>query len=192
MSSAIWTYTDPNDPDKKPLFLMTTTLDPHYRVLFNPAQAESTKKQLLKQLKDAAGKNGHTGSPVSVASETQSPEGTDKLRLYEQWNDSVICQNYLKKRLKKALRKFPKHHLASETWNITYKHSSSYWRGRSVTILDRLRQDLPSVVVNCPRSANNPLVINSSWARLLCCGWINKWKAEQTCRPKSQASNNSS
>lgn len=39
-------YTNPNDPDHEPLFIMTTMLDPQYRVLLNPTQAESTKKQV--------------------------------------------------------------------------------------------------------------------------------------------------
>ena len=68
-------YTDPNDSDYEPFFLMSTMLDPRYRVLLNSPQAESTKKQLLKRLKDAA---GHSDSPVSVASETGSPEETDE------------------------------------------------------------------------------------------------------------------
>ena len=47
-------YTDPSDPDYEPLFLMSTMLDPWYRVLLNPTQAESSNKQLLKQLKEVA------------------------------------------------------------------------------------------------------------------------------------------
>ena len=60
--------TDPGDPDHEPLFLMATMLDPRYKVLLNPIQVESTKKELLKELKEVAGNNGSSGSPSCTAS----------------------------------------------------------------------------------------------------------------------------
>ena len=60
-------YTDPSDPDHEPLCLMATMLDPRYRLLLNPIQMESTKRQLLVALKEAAGNNGGSNSPSSGA-----------------------------------------------------------------------------------------------------------------------------
>lgn len=47
-------YTDPHDPERDLLFLVATLLDPTctYKLLTKPSQIESTKKELLWQLKD--------------------------------------------------------------------------------------------------------------------------------------------
>ena len=45
-------YTDPHDPERDPLFLVATLLDPTYKLLTKPSQIESSKKELLWQLKD--------------------------------------------------------------------------------------------------------------------------------------------
>ena len=71
-------YTDPSDHDFEPLFLLSTMLDPCY---LNPTHAESTKKQLLKQLKDTTGNNGDSNSPSSItstATPTQSPHEVEE------------------------------------------------------------------------------------------------------------------
>lgn len=43
-------FTDPNDSDHEPLFLMATALDPRYRVLLTASQQHSAKVHLLKQV----------------------------------------------------------------------------------------------------------------------------------------------
>lgn len=66
-------YTDPSDPDSEPLFLMSTMLDPRYKVLLNRNQSDSTKAQLLKQLTESAENSGDSNSPTS-ATPTPSPD----------------------------------------------------------------------------------------------------------------------
>ena len=43
-------FTDPNDSEHEPLFLMATALDPRYRVLLTASQQHSAKVHLLKQV----------------------------------------------------------------------------------------------------------------------------------------------
>ena len=43
-------------------------LDPRYKVLLNPAQLESSKKEVLKGVKEVDGNIGNSGSPRSTAS----------------------------------------------------------------------------------------------------------------------------
>ena len=54
-------YTDPSGPDHEALCLMSTMLDPWYRL------SHSNKRQLLVALKEAAGNNGGSNSPSSGA-----------------------------------------------------------------------------------------------------------------------------
>jgi len=49
--------TDPDNPNHDPLFLMATMLDLRYKVLLNPVQLESSKKEVLKEVKEFAGSN---------------------------------------------------------------------------------------------------------------------------------------
>ena len=41
-------YTDPCDPYHCPLYLAATCLDPRYKLLLNPTQLNSAKKEILK------------------------------------------------------------------------------------------------------------------------------------------------
>lgn len=43
-------FTDPHDPDHCPVYLAATCLDPRYKVLLNPTQLNSAKKEILKQV----------------------------------------------------------------------------------------------------------------------------------------------
>ena len=64
--------TDPGDSDHEPLFLVATALDPRYKLLLNPVQRDSAKKELLMTLKqEARGKNGN--SSASEGELTSSP-----------------------------------------------------------------------------------------------------------------------
>ena len=63
------------DPSHEPLFLMSTMLDPRYKLLLNRVQAESTKKKLMKKLKEADGNNGSSDSPSTP---TLSPDEAEE------------------------------------------------------------------------------------------------------------------
>ena len=55
--------TDPGDSDHEPLFLVATALDPRYKLLLNPVQRDSAKKELLMTLKqEARGKNRNSSA----------------------------------------------------------------------------------------------------------------------------------
>ena len=43
-------FTDPHDADHSPLYLTATYLDPRYKMLLNPIQVTSARKEILKQV----------------------------------------------------------------------------------------------------------------------------------------------
>ena len=43
-------FTDPHDSDHCPVYLAAACLDPRYKVLLNPTQLNSAKKEILKQV----------------------------------------------------------------------------------------------------------------------------------------------
>ena len=57
-------YTDPNDSNFEPIFLLAASLDPRYRLILNPAQTSVAKSQILKEIKESNNGNSSTeGSP---------------------------------------------------------------------------------------------------------------------------------
>ena len=69
-------FTDPTSLDHDPLFLAATALDPRYRVLFNPSQKESARKELLKRFKDnqestSSASSSGTESPLTITLDAQ-------------------------------------------------------------------------------------------------------------------------
>ena len=79
-------YTDPNDSNFEPIFLLAASLDPRYRLILNPAQTSVAKSQILKEIKESNNGNSSTdGSPhhseVEVADiETEVEPPTKKFR----------------------------------------------------------------------------------------------------------------
>ena len=66
-------FTDPHDPDHCPVYLAATCLDLRYKVLLNPTQLNSAKKEILKQVtccvptcKFQSGQTGQTGITTTV------------------------------------------------------------------------------------------------------------------------------
>lgn len=57
------------------MFLLSTLLDPRFRLLLNPAQVNAAKSQLLQQLKDVNG--GSTGSSSSSCTASPSRESDE-------------------------------------------------------------------------------------------------------------------
>ena len=45
-------YTDPSDPYHCPVYLAATCLDPRYKLLLNPTQLNSAKKEILKMVSE--------------------------------------------------------------------------------------------------------------------------------------------
>ena len=68
-------YTDPGDQDHDPIFLLSTLLDPRYRLLLNPIQTDAAKDELLDYIKDAPVESSNSGnsstSPVQVEEEEE-------------------------------------------------------------------------------------------------------------------------
>ena len=69
-------FTDPTSLDHDPLFLAATALDPRYRVLLNPSQKESARKELLKRFKDnqestSSASSSGTESPLTITLDAQ-------------------------------------------------------------------------------------------------------------------------
>ena len=103
--------TDPGDSDHEPLFLVATALEPRYKLLLNPVQQDSSKKELLKTLKqEARGKNGN--SSASEGESTSSPLYVETSEYEEPpKNAFIIFTVFWRQSGKKDLRKHK-----SPTW----------------------------------------------------------------------------
>ena len=95
--------TDPGDPGHEPLFLVAALLDPRYKLLLNPVQMETAKKELLKELKEAAG-SSNSGSSDDGASPQQSTEEPEEPR------PKRFCHlsRLLEKKVKEGIQKVAK------------------------------------------------------------------------------------
>jgi len=58
-------YTDPAASNHEPVFLVSTLLDPQFKLLLNPTQTNSAKTELHCLLKDANGESSHFSSLAS-------------------------------------------------------------------------------------------------------------------------------
>ena len=58
-------YTDPVASNHEPVFLVSTLLNPQFKLLLNPTQTNSAKTKLLRLLKDANGESSRSSSPAS-------------------------------------------------------------------------------------------------------------------------------
>ena len=97
-------YTDPHDPEHDPLFPVATLLDPRYKLLINPSQIESAKKELLQQLKDLS-ENGDSGSS-SVTVSPVHPE-TDEPPMKQFCHLSKLLEEKWKEGFKKTSHQNP-------------------------------------------------------------------------------------
>lgn len=93
--------TDPTDPDHEPLYLVSTLLDPRYRVLLTPTQSDSAKEELLKYLKDVSGSvtSSSVSSAASPEHETDEAEEPPKKQFHHL---SKVLEQKLKEGMKKA------------------------------------------------------------------------------------------
>ena len=66
--------TDPHDPEHDPLFLVATFLDPRYKLLLNPSQIDSAKKELLKLLKHLSDNGASSSSSVTASPDYNESE----------------------------------------------------------------------------------------------------------------------
>ena len=74
-------YTNPNDGEYEPLFIVGTALDQRYRLVMNAVQIQSAKKHICKMMKEAA-KEKNAG--VSSTSECDSPSHETATELSEE------------------------------------------------------------------------------------------------------------
>ena len=74
-------YTDLHDPEHGPMFLVATLLDPRYKLLINPSQIGSAKKELLQQLKDLS-ENGDSGSSSVTVSPVHPETDEPPMKLF--------------------------------------------------------------------------------------------------------------
>jgi hypothetical protein len=94
-------YTYPTDLDYEPIFLVSTLLDPRYRVLLTPTQADSAKEELLKYLKDTSGSVTSNSASSAASPEHEVDEAEDPPRKRFHHLSKVLEQKF-KEGMKKA------------------------------------------------------------------------------------------
>lgn len=95
-------FTDPCDPDHDSLFLLCTMLDPRYRLLLNRNQSDSTKENLLRQLKEQSESSG------SSSNATQSPRSPVPAEEEPPTKRFCHLSRIIEQRLKEDVRKVSK------------------------------------------------------------------------------------
>ena len=122
-------YTDPQDSEHDPLFLVATLLDPRYKLLINPSQIGSAKKELLQQMKDLS-ENGDSGSS-SVTVSPVHPE-TDEPAVKQFCHLSKLLEKKWKDGFKKTSHQHPgeqelQHYLDTFNPVPTHVDQVGYW-----------------------------------------------------------------
>ena len=99
--------TDPSDPNHEPLFLIAAMLDPRYKILLNPIQTQAAKKELLIELKEAAGNNGSSGSSGDGASPAHPAEELEEPRPKRFCHLSRLLEEKVKEGIQKEAKAPP-------------------------------------------------------------------------------------
>lgn len=142
-------------------------LERRYKVFLNPNPVESTKKQLLKQLKHSSVNNGVTNTTSSITSIGTPTQSRDEVE--------VSCPSYSKRRegIKQVAKSLPdKQELEHYLQNIqphTEADAVQFWMDAT--------EELSSYVINGSWHTNNSSNTHSNWACILCCRG-DEWKAQ--------------
>ena len=110
----------------EPIFLQSTLLDPRYRLLLNPVQAEAAKREILLSHKDASGSSNSEHSTSSPEQETEEREGEPPAKQF--YHPSKLIEERSKEGKKKRKKKA---HLVRNNWISTSLVFTRFQRTRT-------------------------------------------------------------
>ena len=94
-------FTDPNDAEHEPIFLIATMLDPRYRLLLNRPQTDKAKAQLLHSLSENGDSSSTSPEPEASPNADEEPPAKRFCHL------SKVLEQKFKEGLKKAAKPAP-------------------------------------------------------------------------------------